>query len=283
MDENSNARTIALRSRTHMPRIGFGTFNIPREDTQRCVEEALAMGYRLIDTATAYGNEAQVGAAIAASGMRGQAFVTGKLRNADQGRGATLRAFERTRKALRVDVLDLYLIHWPCPARDLYVETWRTMLELRDQGAVREVGVSNFLPEHLERLAAQTGELPAVNQIESHPRWWQPELDAYCKQNGIAVEAYAPLGRAGDLQEDVVVRAAAAHGVTPAQVILRWHVQMGHAFVPKSAHAERMRSNLDVYGFSLTSMEMQAICSVCSADPHRVCGDPATYEDPQLG
>lgn len=282
MDERyGGAPTTELRGGIAMPQLGFGTYNIPADDTQRCVEQALEIGYRLVDTATAYGNEAGVGAALAATGMAGQVFVTTKLPNYLQGYDSALSAFERSLEALRLDVIDLYLIHWPCPAQDRYVETWRALRRLRDEGAVRAIGVSNFLPEHLARLEDETGELPALDQIESHPRWWQPETDAWCKERDIVVGAYAPLGRGGDLGEPAVVEAAEAHAVSPAQATLRWHVQEGHVAIPKSAHAERMRENLDVAGFSLSQTEMAAISAVGKTDPCRLCGDPRTFERPQ--
>lgn len=270
--------TLELAGGMTIPQLGFGTYKIAADQTQRCVEEALELGYRLIDTATAYGNEAGVGAALAATGLAQQTVVITKLPNYLQGYEPALRAFEASRKALRLDVVDLYLIHWPCPSQDRYVETWRAFRRLRDEGAVRAIGVSNFLPEHLERLLAETGELPALNQIESHPSWWQPQTDAWCRDHQVAVGAYAPLGRGGDMTVQAVLAAAEAHRVTAAQVILRWHVQMGHVAIPKSAHPDRMAQNLDVCGFSLAADEMTAISALGTSAPNRLCGDPRTFE-----
>ncbi|OZG60530.1 2,5-diketo-D-gluconic acid reductase [Bifidobacterium lemurum] len=272
--------TLGDDARTVIPQIGFGVFQIPPEDTQRAVEEALEIGYRHIDTAAAYYNEEQVGAALKATGMADQVFVTGKVRNCDQGYAATQVAFEESRRKLGVDVMGMYLIHWPVPAVDLYRETWRALLKLRDEGAIRVAGVSNFLPEHLEAVIADSGQTPTVNQIEAHPRYHQPDSLAYCAAHGITVEAYSPLGHGSDMDSEPVVAAAAAHGVTPAQVVLRWHTQEGRIVIPKSKHAERMRANLDVSGFSLTEAELAAIDAL--HDPSgRVSADPAVYVQSQ--
>lgn len=271
---------LQLDDAVTIPQVGFGTFQIPPEDTQRAVEEALGIGYRHIDTAAAYYNEAGVGAAIRATGLEGQVFVTTKLRNADQGREAALEAFEASRRALGLEVIDLYLIHWPVPSGDLYVETWRSLVELADQGAVRAIGVSNFLPEHLERLVVETGVTPAVDQVEVHPTFSQPEVRAACLRRGIAVEAYSPLGQGADLGDPTVVAIADRLGVTPAQVVLRWHVQSGRIVIPKSVHPDRMRHNLDVTGFELTHDDLAAIDGLDSPDA-RIGGDPATFAFPQ--
>jgi diketogulonate reductase-like aldo/keto reductase len=263
-----------------IPQVGFGTFKIPQDQTQQAVEQALELGYRHIDGAAAYLNEKGVGDALQATGMAGKVFVTTKLRNCDQGFDQTLRAFDASRKRLGLDVVDLYLIHWPSPARNAYVDSWRALLRLQEEGAVREVGVSNFLIPHLERLEHETGVLPAVDQIESHPRFWQPELDAWCREHGVVVEAYQPLGRGRDIESDPVRAAAAAHGISCAQVVLRWHVQSGRVVIPKSVHADRMRQNLDLFGFELTQGEMDAI-SALHADANRLSGDPLTFENPQ--
>ena len=215
-----------------IPQIGFGTFKIPACDTQRAVEEALALGYRHVDTAAAYNNEEGVGAALKALGKEDEVFVTTKLRNADQGYESAMRAFEESRAKLGVDIVDLYLIHWPAPSQDRYVDAWRALIELRDQGAVRAIGVSNFMREHLERIELESGQLPCINQIESHPGYWQPDLEEYCVSKGIAIEAYSPLGHGGDMASAPAVHAAERLGVTPAQVVLRWHLQKGHVFIP---------------------------------------------------
>lgn len=280
----SSIQTITLGSGAEIPQIGFGTFQIWPYEAQQAVEDALALGYRHVDTAAAYCNEAQVGAALKATGMTGEVFVTTKLRNADHGRDEVLRACDESLAVLGVDAIDLYLIYWPCPTMDRYLEAWRAMGRLRDRGMVRSIGVSNFLPEHLDRIIEETGIVPAVNQIESHPRFWQPGLEAYCRDRGIAIEAYSPLGHGKDIESEPVCAAAERLGVTPAQVVLRWHVQKGHVVLPKSTKPERMRQNMDIYGFELTDGEVAAIdglhdpeCAV-SNDPRTFCA-PQTLED----
>lgn len=272
---------VQLDDGVAIPRVGFGTFQIPPADTQRAVEEALEIGYRHIDTAAAYYNEAGVGAAIRASGLPAQdVFVTTKLRNADQGAERAREAFEASRRALGREVIDLYLIHWPLPSADLYVDTWRVLAELAEQGAVRAIGVSNFLPEHLERLVVETGVTPAVNQVEVHPRFSQPEVRRASLRRGVAVEAYSPLGQGADLRDPVVTGIAQRLGVTPAQVVLRWHVQSGRIVIPKSVHPQRMRENLAVTGFDLAPGDIAAIDAL-DTPGGRIGGDPATFAFPQ--
>lgn len=260
---------------TVIPQIGFGTFQIPPENTQRAVEEALRIGYRHIDTAAAYYNEKEVGDALKATGMAGKVFVATKLRNCDQGEGPARYALERSLDKLGLDHVDMYLIHWPFPAIDRYRETWRELLVLRDEGLIRVPAVSNFLPEHLAAIIRDSGEAPAVNQIEVHPRYSQPENLAFCAEHGITVEAYSPLGHGTDMNADPVLAAAKAHGVAPAQVVLRWHTQSGRIVIPKSSHAERMRANLAVGGFDLSQAEMASI-NALNTPEGRVSGDPAT-------
>lgn len=272
---------IQLDDGVAIPQVGFGTFQIPPSDTQRAVEEALEIGYRHIDTAAGYYNEAGVGAAIRASGLlEGDVFVTTKLRNADQGTERAREAFEASRRALGREVIDLYLIHWPVPSKDLYVDTWRTLADLADEGAVRAIGVSNFLPEHLERLVVETGVTPAVNQVEVHPTFSQPDVRRECLRRGIAVEAYSPLGQGTDLRDPVVTGIARRLGVTPAQVVLRWHVQSDRIVIPKSVHPERMRGNLAVTGFELEPSDIVAIDALDNPGG-RIGGDPATFAFPQ--
>ena len=264
---------------TSIPQIGFGTFKIPPADTQRAVEQALELGYRHIDTAAAYMNEEGVGAALAATGMRDQVFVTTKLRNFEQGYDSALRAFEASCEKLG-GAVDLYLVHWPCPTQNRYADTWRAFARLLDEGAVRAVGVSNFLPEHIERIVADTGVTPAVNQFESHPSFWQPELTAWCDNHNIAVEAYSPLGRGADLDAPAVRSVAERLGATPAQVILAWHIQQGRAVIPKSKSPERMRENLAAATLQLTAADLAAIDALNRPDG-RISGDPAVYAQPQ--
>lgn len=268
---------VMLTGGVEIPQIGFGTLQIRPDETQAAVEGALALGYRHVDTAAAYMNEAGVGAALAATGLAGEVFVTTKLRTFEQGYDPTLRAFEASRAALGVDVVDLYLIHWPAPALGTYVDSWRAMARLLEEGAVRAIGVSNFLPEHIARLADEVGVLPAVDQVESHPSFWRPELEACCRERGIVVEAYAPLGHGGDLAAGPVVAAADRVGASPAQVILGWHLRSGRVVLPKSAHEARMRENLAAAEVAplLTEAELAAISALNSPDA-RLFGDPAT-------
>ena len=273
---------LALNDANHtfIPQIGFGVFQIPPEDTQRAVEEALAIGYRHIDTAAAYYNEKEVGDALKATGMAGKVWVTTKLRNCDQGYDSAMVAFEESRRKLKVDVIDMYLIHWPFAAAGFYKETWQALLRLRDEGAVRVPAVSNFLPDHLRAVIDDSGETPAVNQIEVHPRFSQPGNLAFCRAHGIVAEAYSPLGHGRDIESEPVVAAAKAHGVTPAQVVLRWHTQEGRIIIPKSKHVERMKANLASAGFDLTEAELAAIDAL--HDPHgNVSADPATFTHSQ--
>jgi 2,5-diketo-D-gluconate reductase A len=271
-----NIPTITLNNGVEIPQVGFGVFQVPEDTTQQVVEAALEAGYRHIDTAAAYYNEAGVGAALRAAGLpREQVFVTTKLRNADQGYDSALSAFESSRKALGLDVVDLYLIHWPVPAKDLYVETWRALEKLLAEGAVRAIGVSNFLPEHLSRLVAESETVPAVNQIEIHPTFQQPATQRAAREAGVAVEAYSPLGQGRDLEDDAVTRIAAEHGVTPGQVVLRWHVQQGRIVIPKSVTPERIAANIDLFSFALDDDELAAIDRLDSAA--RIGGDPAVF------
>lgn len=272
--------TISLNNGVEIPQVGFGVFQIEPEDVQEATERALSIGYRHIDTAAAYRNEAGVGAAVRASGIpREDVFVTTKVRNRDQGYDSTLKAFEASRAALGLDVIDLYLIHWPYPRHGLFLDTWKAMETLLADGAVRAIGVSNFLPEHLDRLADETTITPALNQIELHPSFAQRTLRDDLASRGIAVEAYSPLGQGVDLDNEVVHGIAARHGVTPAQVILRWHTQQGIIVIPKSVSPERMRSNLDVFGFTLSHEDLAAIDGLDTAT--RIGGDPAVFDRPQ--
>lgn len=273
----TSSPSLSLPGGVEIPQVGLGVFQVPDDGTQANVEQALELGYRHVDTAAAYYNEAGVGAALRASGLpREDVFVTTKLRNGDQGYEQALRAFEDSRRALGVDQVDLYLIHWPVPARDLYVETWRAFEKLLAEGAVRAIGVSNFLVEHLDRLVAEADVVPAVNQIEVHPTFQQTALQQRCRELGVAVEAYSPLGRGGDLEAAAVVAAATELGVTPAQVVLRWSVQQGRIVIPKSMSAERQATNLDVFSFELTPEQMAAIDALESGVEGRTGADPAT-------
>ncbi len=266
---------VPLNSGTSIPQLGFGVFLVDPKDTQRVVEEAIEVGFRHIDTATGYNNEREVGAAIRASGVpREEIFLTTKLRNDHHQARDVEGAFQRSLDALDLGYIDLYLIHWPMPKVDAYVDTWRTFETFTRDGRARSIGVSNFLIPHLERLLAETGTVPAVNQVELHPIFQQRELRAFQDQHGIRTEAWGPLGQGkydlfgmGPIQD-----AAAAHGVTPAQVVLRWHLQTGNVVIPKSSSRERMTENFDLFRFELTPAEMAAIDGL--DENRRVGGDP---------
>ena len=264
---------LTLNNSVTIPQLGFGVFQVPAEETQKVVEDALEAGYRHIDTAAAYRNEAGVGAAIAASGLpREEIFVTTKLRNGDQGRA--LEAFEDSRKALKLDVVDLYLIHWPVPSQGLFVDAWKDMEKLLADGAVRSIGVSNFLEDHLDTLLAQTDVVPAVNQIELHPTFQQTALAANSRSRGIAVEAYSPLGQGKDLSAPEVAELAAKYEATPAQIILAWHLGLGNIVIPKSANPDRIRENLAAASVTLTAEELASLAALDSGE--RIGADPAT-------
>lgn len=253
--------TVKLTSGNDMPQLGFGVFQVPPDETRAAVSAALEAGCRSIDTAAMYRNEEGVGRAIADSGVaREDLFITTKLNNDGHGYDAALKAFESSRTALGLDYLDLYLIHWPLPAKDLYVETWRALLKLRADGVVRSVGVSNFQPTHLDRLADETGVAPALNQIELHPYLTQQTLRDYDASHGIATEAWSPLAKGGDLlRDDVITALARKYGRTPAQVVIRWHLELGNVVIPKSVTPSRIRENLDVFGFHLSDADVVAV------------------------
>jgi diketogulonate reductase-like aldo/keto reductase len=253
--------TVPLNNGVPIPQLGFGVFKVPPAETAQIVKQALAAGYRHIDTAAMYGNEAGVGQAIAESGIpRDELFVTTKLNNDSHGTDEALRAFEDSRRKLGLDVVDLYLIHWPLPGQDRYVETWRALEKLRDDGVVRAIGVSNFHPAHLQRLLDETGTLPALNQIELHPYLTQEALRGFDAEHGIATEAWSPLARGGTLLRDQVVTSVAEkYGRTPAQVVLRWHLQLGNVVIPKSATPSRIQENFAVFDFELADEDMAAI------------------------
>ncbi len=256
---------IQLNDGHSIPQLGFGVFRVDPKETERIVTDALEIGYRHIDTARIYGNETGVGAAIAKSGIpREELFITTKLWNNDQGTQSVFDAFDASIERLGLDYVDLYLIHWPAPGQDRYVETWRAFESLRDSGRVRSIGVSNFLVPHLQRVLAETEVVPAVDQIELHPAHQQPATTAFAEEHGIAIEAWGPLGQGKYplLEMPEVTDAAAAHGKSPAQVVIRWHLQRGYIVFPKSNHRARMAENFDVFDFELGEAEMQAISSL---------------------
>ncbi|YAL82578.1 aldo/keto reductase [Dermacoccaceae bacterium W4C1] len=259
--------TVTLRAGSgtvSIPQLGFGVWQVEDDQATEAVAEALRVGYRSIDTAMIYGNEAGVGRALAASEVpTDDLFITTKLWNSDQGHSSALEALDASLERLGLDSVDMYLIHWPVPSRDTYVEAWKAVLEAREAGKIRVAGVCNFEIEHLERLQKETGELPALNQIELHPWLQQKPLREFHAAHGIVTEAWSPLGQGGDvLAEPVIVQIAERLGVSPAQVILRWHLQLENVVIPKSVTPERIASNFDVFGFELTGEDMQAIAGL---------------------
>ncbi|MGX1545662.1 aldo/keto reductase [Streptomyces adustus] len=255
--------TVALNNGVEIPQLGFGVFQVPDDATAAAVTAALETGYRSIDTAAIYGNETGVGRALAASGLpRDELFVTTKLWNADQGYDATLRAFDASLAKLGLDHVDLYLIHWPAPALDLYRDSWRALERLAGEGRIRAAGVSNFQPGHLLRLMSDSALVPAVNQIELHPGLQQTELRTFHAEHGIATEAWSPLAQGAVLDDRSVGDLAGRYGKSPAQIVLRWHLQLGNVVIPKSVTPARIRENFDVFDFALTEEEMGAVAAL---------------------
>jgi 2,5-diketo-D-gluconate reductase A len=254
---------VALHDGVEIPQLGFGVFQVPPEDTQEVVEEALATGYRHIDTAAAYRNEAGVGAGLAAAGLdRDEVFLTTKLWNSEQGYDSTLAAFGESLERLGLDHVDLYLIHWPVPSEDRYLDTWRAFERIHEEGRARSIGVSNFRVEDLERLRNEAERLPTVNQIELHPSLQQTELRAWHADHDVATEAWSPLAQGALLDDDTIETVAAHHEKTPAQTILRWHLQLGNVVIPKTVTPARIRENIDVFDFELTDEEMRRIAAM---------------------
>jgi 2,5-diketo-D-gluconate reductase A len=276
-NQTSSIPLLDLNDGHAIPQLGFGVFQIPPDDTVQSVLRALQTGYRGVDTAAAYGNESEVGEAIVRSGLdREEVFLTTKLWNDDQGYDAALHAFEHSLERLGVDHVDLYLIHWPAPSRDRYVETWKALCELRRDGRARSIGVSNFTVENLERIIEATGVVPALNQIELHPRLIQSELRQFHASHAIVTEAWSPLARGGDLlHEPALVQIAGAHERTVAQVVLRWQVQLGNVVIPKSVTPSRIQENFQIFDFSLSEDEMRAIEQLNTGQ--RTGPDPATF------
>ena len=267
---------LALRDGVEIPQLGFGVFQVPPAETQGVVEEALAAGYRHVDTAAAYENEAGVGAALGASGLaRDEVFVTTKLWNDHQGYDSTMRAFNLSLERLGLDYVDLYLIHWPVPSRDRYLDTWRAFERIQGEGGARSIGVSNFRVEDLERLRAEAETQPTVNQIELHPRLQQAELRAWHSDHGIATEAWSPLAQARVLGSSTIEAIAASHGRTPAQVVLRWHLQLGNVVIPKSVTPERIHENSEIFDFELSEDDMDAIERLDAGE--RTGPDPSAF------
>ena len=267
---------IPLRGDIEIPQLGFGVFQVPPGDTASVVARALETGYRHIDTASAYRNEAGVGEALRASGLdRDELFVTTKCANDDHGYDEAHAALRASLERLGLDYVDLYLIHWPVPSRDRFVETWRAFADMQAQGLARSIGVSNFQPAHLRRIVDETGVTPALNQVELHPRLQQAELRALHDELGIVTEAWSPLAKGEVLDDPAIVSIAEAHGRTPGQVVIRWHLRLGNVVIPKSVTPERIEQNFDVFGFELGDDEMQAIAALDAGE--RTGPDPDRF------
>jgi 2,5-diketo-D-gluconate reductase A len=265
--------TVALNDGAAMPQFGLGVFQTPPDETERVVKMAVDEGYRLVDTASMYRNEDGVGQALL---DRTDVIVTTKLGNSDHhGFDEALRAFDESIKKLRRDTLDLYLIHWPCPRVNRYVESWKAFVQLQKDGRVRSIGVSNFNRDHLERIIGETGVTPSVNQIELHPKFQQKALRAFHDQKGIKTESWSPLGRGGFLSESALVEIAAKHRKTPAQVVIRWHLDSDLIVIPKTVRIERLKENIGALDFKLDGDDMQRIEALDSPSG-RMGPDPAT-------
>ncbi|GAB3032252.1 oxidoreductase [Nocardioides flavus (ex Wang et al. 2016)] len=273
--------TYALNDGTTIPAIGFGTYPLRGEAGTSAILSALEVGYRLLDTAVNYENEFEVGEAIRRSGLpRDEVLVTSKIPGRHHAYDDAVRSVRDSLQRLGVEQTDLHLIHWPNPSQGKYVEAWRALVQLQKDGLVRSIGVSNFTEEHLHRIIDDTGVAPAVNQVELHPRFPQEQLRGVHERLGIRTEAWSPMGkRRAPLDEDAVTAAARAHEVSPGQVILRWHVQLGSLPIPKSADPERQRQNLDVFGFELADDEMAAVSALAEPDGRLFGGDPDTHEE----
>ncbi|GES28978.1 oxidoreductase [Streptomyces angustmyceticus] len=274
----SKVPSITLNNGVTMPQLGFGVWQVENDEAFTTVGQALDAGYRSIDTAAIYGNEEGTGKALAASGIpRDELFVTTKLWNAEQGHDSTLRAFDASLAKLGLEYVDLYLIHWPLPSKDLYVETYRAFEKIYAEGRAKAIGVSNFLPGHLERLMGETSVVPAVNQIELHPQLSQAESRAFHARHNIVTEAWSPLGQGrGLLENPAIAELAAKHGRTPAQVVLRWHLQLGNVVIPKSVTPSRIAENIDVFGFELDDEDLATLARLDTGT--RLGPDPATFD-----
>jgi 2,5-diketo-D-gluconate reductase A len=271
------APLITLNDGHSIPALGFGVFKVAPSDTERAVSTALQAGYRHIDTAAVYGNERETGRAVAESGVpRDELYLVTKLWNSEQGYDSTLTAFDVSMERLGIDYLDLYLVHWPMPKRNEFIDTFKAFAHLRDQGRIRSIGVSNFEPEHINALVDATGIVPAVNQVELHPRLPQTELRELHARLGIATEAWGPLGQGSLLSDPAVTAVAEALRRTPAQVLIRWHLQLGNIVIPKSVNPARIASNFDVFDFELSENDIASISSL--DDGNRLGPDPRTFD-----
>jgi 2,5-diketo-D-gluconate reductase A len=259
--------SVALSDGARIPQLGLGVYKVADDEARTVVATALELGYRHVDTASFYGNEVGVGQALRASDVpRDEVFVTTKVWNTEQGFDETLRAFDASLDRLGTDHVELYLIHWPAPTQDRYVDTWRALERIAEEGRARSIGVSNFQVHHLERLLGETSVVPVIDQVEAHPWLQQHELREFCAARGIAVEAWSPLARGRVLDDAVIGRIAAKHGVEPAQAVIRWHLQQGLVVIPKTVDARRLASNLDVFGFELDEDDLAEIAALDSGE-----------------
>ncbi len=270
------AQSVTLNDSKLMPQLGLGVFQTAPEATAEAVRVALADGYRSIDTAAVYGNEVGVGEGFRASGLaRDEVFITTKLWNGSQGFDRALRACEKSLERLGLDHVDLYLIHWPAPKQDLYLESWKALVRLREEGKATSIGVSNFAPEHLERIIVETGVIPVLNQIELHPSFQQRAWRAADADHGIVTESWSPLGQGDALSDPTLVRLAKKHGKTAAQVVIRWHLDLGLVVIPKSVTPSRIAENFDVWDFKLDAEDLAEIEALDSPSGRRG-PDPVT-------
>lgn len=268
---------LPLNDGRAIPQLGFGVYKLEDDGAPAIVGAAIAAGYRSIDTAAIYANETGVGRALRASVVsRPDLFVTTKLWNDEQGFDRALRAFDSSLERLGLDDVDLYLIHWPCPDRGLYVETWKALIRLREEGRAKSIGVSNFTVAHLERIIGETGTVPVVNQIELHPRFQQHALRDFHARHGIVTESWSPLGQGQELNDPVLTGIAERHGRSPAQVVLRWHLDNGLVAIPKSQNPGRIVENIDVFGFTLSTADHEALSGLDRADG-RIGPDPLSF------
>jgi 2,5-diketo-D-gluconate reductase A len=271
---------IHLNDGNVIPQLGFGVWQVPDDEATPAVVEAIKAGYRLIDTAEGYDNEEGVGKAIRNSGIpRDQLFITSKLRNGAHDSKEAIKAFELSAEKLGLDYLDMFLIHWPVPEQEKYVDAWRALVELKNQGRIRSIGVSNFLPEYIERIVQATGVLPVINQVELHPKYQQRDIRAFHATHGIAIECYSPLGSGAVLDDPIIGEIAKKHGKSVSQVVLRWELDQGLIVIPKSTHAQRIQQNIDVFGFTLDDEDRQRIDALDDPQQGKTGSFPASMND----
>lgn len=276
----SNIPQITLNDGNTIPQLGFGVWQVPDDEVTSPVTQAIKAGYRLIDTAQGYDNEEGVGRALADSAVpRSELFITTKLRNGAHDYDEAIKAFELSLEKLGLDYLDLFLIHWPVPEQDKYADAWRAFVELKKQGRVRSIGVSNFLPEYIDRIAEATGVLPAINQVELHPNYQQRDIRDYHSRHNIQLECYSPLGSGAVLDDEVISEIAKKHDRSVSQVILRWELDQGLIVIPKSTHAERIQENIDVFDFSLDDEDRRRIDALDDPAGGKTGSFPETMND----